>query len=401
MRLEERRGSPLLKPKGQIDDPGLFGPIVCLLPNGFHKQSHAFFSFFRKKIALIALEFVKTNVILPHKSIALPIRKDAMGKPRPNSASNESLLSFEERIKAYEKDGRWGPAKAREFLFKTNQELFKSWDSALLGDKNALLNGTKVYREEFRIEPKNPCKTSFSCVNADCVDVARKLVEESYNPAILNLASNVSPGGGYHKGTNAQEESLCQRSTLSCSLYQFGDCSKKWIRDSGFFKEKEYPLDINFGGIYSPGVTFFRKNAKENYGYLECPFSCGVVSVASIANREKNEFVDEDARYVDENGQLNAEGVKIQANKIATIFRIALTNGHDSIVLGAFGCGAYRLDPEQIASLFEAVLNQEEFKGQFKKVVFAILERPNPKVPQGRLGKFGPFYRLFGIDPYI
>ncbi len=323
-----------------------------------------------------------------------------MEKPQTNFVSNESTLSFEERIKAYRKDGRWGPAKAREFLFKTNQELFKSWDSALLGDKDALLNGTKVYREEFHVEPKNPCKTSFSCVNADCVDVARKLVGEGDNPAVLNLASNVSPGGGYHKGTNAQEESLCQRSTLSCSLYQFGDCSKKWIRDSGFFKKREYPLDINFGGIYSPEVTFFRKNAKENYGYSEHPFSCGIVSVASIANRAKNEFVDEDAKYVDENGRLNAEGVRIQKNKIATIFRIALTNGHDSIVLGAFGCGAYHLDPEQIASLFEDVLNQEEFKGQFKKVVFAILERPNSKVPQERFGKFGPFYRLFGIDPF-
>ncbi len=323
-----------------------------------------------------------------------------MEKTQTDFVSKESSLSFEEKIKAYTNERRWGPGKARAFLFKTNQELFKRWDKDLLGDKDALLNGTKVYREEFHIEPKNPCKTSFSCVNADCVDVARKLIAEDYNPAILSLASNVSPGGGYHKGTNAQEESLCQRSTLSCSLYQFGDNGKNWIRESGFFKKREYPLDINFGGIYSPGVTFFRKNAKENYGFSEHPFSCGIVSVASVANRARNEYVDEDAKYVDENGLLNAEGVKIQKNKIATIFRIALSNGHDSIVLGAFGCGAYHLDSEQIASLFESVLNQEEFKGQFKKVVFAILESPNPKFPHGRDGKFGPFYRLFGIDPF-
>ena len=320
-----------------------------------------------------------------------------MDKAQTDFVSKESPLSFEEKIKAYKNEGRWGGSKARQFLFKANQELFKHWDSALLGDKDALLNGTKVYREEFHFEPKNPCKTSFSCVNADCVDAARKLIEKGYNPAILNLASNVSPGGGYHKGTNAQEESLCQRSTLSCSLYQFGDNSKKHIRDSGFFRKKEYPLDMNFGGVYSPGVTFFRKNLKGNYGYLEHPFSCGIVSVASIANRAKNEYVNEDMKYVDANGLLNEEGMKIQKNKIATILRIALSNGHDSIVLGAFGCGAYHLDPEQIANLFDLVLNQDEFKGQFKKVVFAILESG---YPQGRYGKFGPFYSHFGIDTF-
>lgn len=123
-----------------------------------------------------------------------------------------------------------------------------------------------------------------------------------------------------------------------------------------------------------------------------------MVSVASIANRERSDYVDEDAKYVGADGLLNDEGIRVQTNKISTILRIALANGHDAIVLGAFGCGVYHLDPEQIASMFKTVLDKDEFRGQFGKVAFAILERKRGE-PIGKDGKYAPFYRIFGVDP--
>ncbi len=123
-----------------------------------------------------------------------------------------------------------------------------------------------------------------------------------------------------------------------------------------------------------------------------------MISVASIANRGKSDYVDDDAKYVGADGLLNEDGIRIQTNKISTILRIALDNGHDAIVLGAFGCGVYHLDPDQIASMFKAVLDKDEFRGRFGKVAFAILERKNAE-PHGKDGKYAPFYRIFGVDP--
>ena len=161
-----------------------------------------------------------------------------------------------------------------------------------------------------------------------------------------------------------------------------------------------YPMDINFGGVYSPCVTFFRHNAKCYYALRNEPFDCAVVTVASLSNRDKNSLnAVAEKVYFDAEGYLTAEGRVIEANKIRTIFRIALENGHDSIVGGAFGCGVFRLHCDEVASLFRDILDEPEFKNRFKKIVFAIYEgKPSPRrrEPIGRDGKYAPFYEIFG-----
>lgn len=294
--------------------------------------------------------------------------------------------------------GRFGMNAARINVFKTNGKIFKIWPSYLGNREKHLL--AKSYTNAFTVNlPERELDTLTDCVNEDCVDVAKALLNEGLNPAILNLASATSPGGGYHKGTSAQEESLCQMSTLSQSLYQFGNPKYKHIRDAGVtVVQGVYPMDINFGGIYSPCVTFFRHNVEQHYRLRKNTFDCSVVSVASLSNREKNNYTNDQRIYFDANGYLTNEGKEIQINKIRTIFRIALENGHDSMVLGAFGCGVYHLHSDEVAALFRDVLNEPEFKKRFKKLVFAIYEgKPSPrKAPMGKEGKFAPFYEIFG-----
>jgi uncharacterized protein (TIGR02452 family) len=226
------------------------------------------------------------------------------------------------------------------------------------------------------------------------------MLDEGLNVCILNLASRTSPGGGAHKGASAQEESICHQSTLTQSLYQFGSPKYKHIRDAGLELVPDvYPMDINFGGVYSPCVTFFRHNADSYYALRDETFDCPIITVASLSNREKNSInAIAERAYFDETGCLTDEGKQIEANKIRTIFRIALENGHESIVLGAFGCGIFRLHSDEVAGLFRDVLNEPEFKNRFKKLVFAIYEgKPSPRrrEPIGRDGKFAPFYEIF------
>ena len=294
--------------------------------------------------------------------------------------------------------GHFGKNGARMSVYKANKELFQNWPTTFLGTPDAH-RVAKSYKNEFKVNaPKLDVPTTYGCYNADCIDVAKDLIDSGYNPAILNLASRTSPGGGYHKGTSAQEESLCQASTLSQSLYQFGDPKYKHIRESGVTPVSGvYPMDINFGGVYSPSVTFFRHNIDNYFALRDTQFSCPVITVASLSNREKNEYTNDERIYFQDNGYLTEDGKEIEKNKIRTIFRIALDNGHDSIVLGAFGCGVYHLCCDEVASLFKDILNEDEFNNRFKRIVFAIYEgKPTSRKPdKGENGKFKPFYDLF------
>jgi hypothetical protein len=57
------------------------------------------------------------------------------------------------------------------------------------------------------------------------------------------------------------------------------------------------------------------------------------------------------------------------------VFAVALQKGHDSLVLGAWGCGDLGNDPTQVAKLFHDALTTR-FRGCFKHVVFSFLHDP-------------------------
>lgn len=302
--------------------------------------------------------------------------------------TNEDII--EDTIKY---GGRFGGNAARILVYKDNLDLFNNWDSKLFGDREELINKTKIYKNEFTINSTNNYETEFACLNIDCSDLASELINDGLNPAILNLASNRHPCGDYQNGSNAQEESLCRMSTLSQSLYQFGNIKYKCVRDAKVRNiPGVYPMNINFGGIYSPNVCFFRNNIDKYYSLRTKPFKCSVITVASLDGRKDHD----EGIYCKDDGYLTDEGRIIEKNKIRTIYRIALDNNHDSLVLGAFGCGVYNLLPLEVSKLFVSVLNENEFKNKFKKIVFAIYEgKGSSRKIVGKEGIFKPFYDLF------
>ena len=316
------------------------------------------------------------------------------------SSNDFPPLTQEEVVEATLRyDGRFGPSTARGLVYKDNRERFRVWDKALFGDRGTHLSA-KVYRQEFHASVGQTYDTVTDCVNADCVEIASKLLAKGLHPAILNLASNVHPCGGYHAGSRAQEESLCYSSTLSQTLYQFGNPKEKCVRDACVqHVEDAYPLEQNFGGIYAPCVRFFRENEAGYYRLRTEPFDCAVISVASLANRPREDTLETNALFFREDGSLTKEGIEIEKNKIRTIFRIALDNRHDSIVLGAFGCGAYHLLPDDVSRLFAEVLAEDAFRGAFRTLVFAIYEgKGSRRKPVGKDGRFAPFYNRFARE---
>ena len=209
------------------------------------------------------------------------------------------------------------------------------------------------YETEIRVEPK------------DCLTAARDLIEAGYRPALLNMASRGNPGGGVMRGCGAQEENIFRRSDIHLSLYQFA----RYAGDYGLIpSELQYPMDRNFGGIYTPDIFVFRGEEKDGYPLLRYPYTVSVISVAAL-NHPK----------LTDDGKLGPSERLGTINKIRTIFRIALLHNHDTLVLSALGCGAFKNPPAEVARLFHEVLEEPEFKGRFRLITFAIRNDHNSK----------------------
>ncbi len=248
---------------------------------------------------------------------------------------------------------------------------------------NELRENSKFFYKEFNVNDL-PCickKTEFVVENLDSFEASKKLSEEGFNPIVLNMANRQRPGGGVLTGSNAQEETLVRRSNLFLSLFQYYN---KYADKFGIPRSKfQYPMDRDFGGIYSPNITVFRSERKFGFAFLDKPFKTSVVSVAAIN------------RPTLDNDRLTESTIIGTKNKIRTILRIGLINGHDAIVLGAFGCGAFRNPPSHMAELFEEVINEPEFKNKYKKISFAILEDHNSRKEHNKDGNFKPFFERF------
>jgi uncharacterized protein (TIGR02452 family) len=55
---------------------------------------------------------------------------------------------------------------------------------------------------------------------------------------------------------------------------------------------------------------------------------------------------------------------------VERIFRVAAKNGAEVLILGAFGCGAFRNPPEIVAEAFKTV--QEKYGSYFETVEYAV-----------------------------
>ena len=323
---------------------------------------------------------------------------DVLGRHQPS----DFTISFTERMETLINSGRFGINAAQKEVYEENRQLFLRWKSGDsefdFGDYQNFLDQTKLYKSAFSVNSIGTVypNTETGCINIDCVDLAEYLLAKGYDPALLNLASAKHPGGGYASGLSAQEESLCRSSNLSVSLFQYGNKKYKDIRESGVpTKEIGYPFDINYGAIYSHAVTFFRYGKSHLYALRDNIFQCDVITVAALSFNGKSHYADvNELSYRNENGGFTSEGEEIMRNKIRTIYRMGVEHGKDSLILGGFGCGAYKLPVADVAHLFRVVLEEPEFKNKFRLITFAIME--SNKKTTGFEGKYAPFYREFG-----
>lgn len=257
----------------------------------------------------------------------------------------------------------------------TNVEVFDETMSLIVNNENlrkttvASIENTRVYKEN-TVSEKNPSYNSRVSFEENLTLItAEKLVSKGKKTAVLNFANAIEPGGGVLRGANAQEEYLCRASNLFLCLISdqarpFYDYHNEMIATNS----ESYFLASDML-IYSSDVTVFRKD--EGYDpkmpeirslqkYTDSWYTIDVITCAAPF------FSDATSKISD------SELKEIFKKRIRNIFETAIQNDVESIVLGAFGCGAFHNPPAVVAGAFFEVLQETRYKKAFADIVFAV-----------------------------
>lgn len=197
---------------------------------------------------------------------------------------------------------------------------------------------------------------------------------------VLNFADFKTPGGMFLEGSMAQEESLCHSSNLYNILSSKGEFSEHYERNAGILND--YCTMYSSASIYVPSV-FFKKNDES---------TCADVIVLAAPNNRRRKH-------------LNSEGIidiseemyrLILRMRIESIFKTAyryfqinnkITKGNlnhfsatpdreeipekNCLILGAFGCGVFRNDPNLVSKIMVDCINNG-YGNMFDEIIFAI-----------------------------
>jgi len=219
--------------------------------------------------------------------------------------------------------------------------------------------------------------TEFEVANETTLSAAHRLVRErGYTRTLcLNFASAKNPGGGFLGGSQAQEESLARSSGLYRSLQtQWTYYEANRGCDTALYTDHM---------ILSPDVPVFRDDSGQ---LLDEPYALSILT-APAANA---------GAIRDNEPHRIAQIATTMANRIAKILGIAARNDYEHLILGAWGCGVFRNDPDEVAGLFaSALLKDDRFRNRFRTVVFAVLDSTADE------SVIGPFRRRFAAVPNI
>jgi uncharacterized protein (TIGR02452 family) len=184
-------------------------------------------------------------------------------------------------------------------------------------------------------------------VNSDTITTAMDMLDQDLDPLVLNMASDLQPGGGVAKGSTAQEEHL-----FRCTNYAL--CTNKSL----------YPIEDD-EVIVTDGVSIIKDQDYQRLpDYVELDF----IAVAAV-RRPPLEYEDGEPSYMEPEDQQKMQ------DKIDAIFRYAIYQEKDSLLLGALGCGAFRNPPKVVREMFQSAIDR--YRRHFRQITFAVLSNDN------------------------
>ena len=224
------------------------------------------------------------------------------------------------------------------------------------------------------------------CVNMDSYSLAIKrysdcaymFSEKSKPILVLNLANPVNPGGGVRRGSKAQEEDLCRKSSLLLSLES--------LEASVYYKYNK-SLNTYMGSdavMITPQVEIIKD---ENGDLLDESVIVSVMTCAAPMLRDGME------------GLTDQEYRDMVYGRITGMLKVAAYLGYEVLILGAFGCGAFSNDAHVVSDLFYKALKEFDYDGMkakdfFSRIDFAVLSRSADQYNYKEFARnFSDFYR--------
>ena len=187
---------------------------------------------------------------------------------------------------------------------------------------------------------------TISAANAICRGKKLDLFKPLPIVGLLDFASYKKPGGGFLNGSRAQEEDICSKSTLYPILKLFEPIYKRRKGNKG-----EYGDDL----LYIPGVYFVKD--QKDFG----DFHADVIVSSAPNAKILREHCDE--RYIN----------RILFNRIENIFKVAIDNNIDCLILGAYGTGVFDNNVMVVATAFKECCDR--YHEYFEKIIFAIPDK--------------------------
>lgn len=259
----------------------------------------------------------------------------------------EETLNAVEAGKYKTVSGRAIPIKALVDYSVSRTLLYRPGEPDDLDDK---------VKEKLNYSPK------ISVTNESTLVAGKRLQDK--NPCVLNFASAKNPGGGFIRGSVAQEETIARAS----ALYESLQMCPEFYRANKFSIKKDSSFYLDYA-IYSPNVPVFRD---DSCMWLDDPYLMSVVT-SPAPMRPNIERAVKAGELKMSIAQMEAKIEQTFESRLAQVLKVMADNGHRTIVLGAWGCGVFGNDLEMVTSIFKRGL---KFNPWFDEVVFAIYDDP-------------------------
>lgn len=182
---------------------------------------------------------------------------------------------------------------------------------------------------------------------------------------VLNFASATNPGGGVTRGSSAQEEAICRCSTLYPALN-----TPHLRREFYDFHRNRRDVRYTDACIYTPGVMVIKTDNDRPERMERADWRQVSVITCAAPNLRERPY---NAMNPGEGTSIklsDTELLQIHKERGQKILRIAAAHGTDTLILGAFGCGAFRNPPEVVARAYRELLDQ--FDSYLRRVEFAV-----------------------------
>ena len=242
---------------------------------------------------------------------------------------------------------------------RLTESIQKSLEGELfVSEKDSVPDGSSIKRFDSDAKIIVSKKRSF--------EAAQSYAGQGYKVCVLNFASSTNPGGGVVNGSRAQEEGLCRVSTLYFTL----NTDENWRRFYTPHRKAHNPLH-NDDIIYTKNVTVFKSDTvspellPESEWYDVDVITCAAPNLREEPSNKHNPGDGDNAVTLTDE-ELKA----LHGKRDARIFDVAVQNEVDVLILGAFGCGAFRNNPAVVAEVMLRLARK--YSRSIKVIEFAV-----------------------------